>query len=147
MLSPSIKKLLFIVLIPVLIACNPIINNNEQTLDQIFARSSFDIEIQSYGCFGGDTQLLHLTKEDNGYLVEVQSTGRSHLIAADKVDSLRLYLKPRIGKKEGAGCTTYENIRIGTLFSSVDYEHNYCSGKEATFMNDLLGYHQLVYLQ
>ncbi|WP_196888276.1 hypothetical protein [Aureivirga sp. CE67] len=57
---------------------------------------------------------------------------------------MKSYLKTKIGKDDYGGCTSSEYIRIGSLFNSVDYEHSHCSGIEATMINDLLNYYELI---
>ncbi|MCE7992942.1 MAG: hypothetical protein HEP71_13215 [Roseivirga sp.] len=114
-------------------------------MDKVFAKSAFDIEIQQWGCFGGSKEHFELTLEDDRYLLKSKSTGKSHLVSKTKIDSLKVYLKTRIGTKSNGGCTSSEYLRVGTLLHSVDYEHNYCDGMEATILNDLLNYHELIF--
>ena len=106
--------------------------------------SNFDIEIRTSGCFHGSQEYFSVDKKKNGYLLKSKRTGKSHLVEIKKIDALKNYLKMKIGKEDFGGCTSSEYIRIGTLFNSIDYEHNHCSGIEATMINDLLNYYELV---
>ena len=139
------KKLILIILTVGLISsCEPRIENNSETLDKVFAMSDFDIEIQNWGCFGGSEEHFTVELKNDGYLLESKRTGKSHLVAKIKMDSLKSYLKTKIGKEDYGGCTSSEYIRIGSLFNSVDYEHSHCSGIEATMINDLLNHYELI---
>ncbi len=104
----------------------------------------FDIEIQNWGCFGGSEEYFTVRIKDNKYHLTSKRTGKSHLVLQVKMDSLKNYLKSKIGKKEYGGCTSSQYIRIGTLFNSVDYQHSFCSGIESTIINDLLNYYELI---
>ena len=106
--------------------------------------SDFDIEIQNWGCFGGSEDYFTVKKKNNEYLLKSNKTGKSHLITKVKMDSLKNYLKVKIGKDEYGGCTSSEYIRIGSFFNSIDYRHSFCSGNEATMINDLLNYYELI---
>lgn len=137
-------------LIPILLAvglissCEPRIENNPETLDKVFAMSDFDIEIQTWGCFGGSEENFTVELKNDGYLLQSKRTGKSHLVEKFKMDSLKNYLKTKIGKEDYGGCTYSEYIRLGSQFNSVDYKHNHCSGIEATMINDLLNYYELI---
>ena len=139
------KKLLLLTLIAFLVnACQPRIVNTSENLNQIFAMSEFDIEIQNWGCFGGGIEHFQVELENDGYIIKSKSTGKSQLISKIKIDSLKNYLKTKIGMNEYGGCTTNEYIRVGTFWNSVDYRHSFCSGIESTMINDLLNYYTLV---
>ncbi|MGD1841052.1 MAG: hypothetical protein ACFB0B_09170 [Thermonemataceae bacterium] len=139
------KKLILALLIVGLISsCEPRIENNSETLDKVFAMSNFDIEIQNWGCFGGSEEHFTVQLKNDGYLLQSKRTGKSHLLTKNKMDSLKNYLKTKIGKEDYGGCTSSEYIRLGSVFNSVDYEHNHCGGIEATRINDLLNYHELI---
>jgi hypothetical protein len=138
------KKLILILSIVSFYACKPIIKNNVRTLEKVFAMTEFEMEIQNWGCFGGSSELFSVKKENKNFLLKSLRTGKSHLVANDKMDSLKNYLKPRIGKEGNGGCTSSQHIRVGSFFNSVYYEHTHCSGMEATIINDLLNYRNLV---
>ncbi|WP_132065950.1 hypothetical protein [Aquimarina spinulae] len=138
------KKLILILIIGLIYSCKPRIKNNPETLEKVFAMSDFDIEIQNWGCFGGSEEHFNVTVKNNGFLLKSKRTGKSHLVSKIKMDSLKNYLKTKIGKENYGGCTSSEYIRIGSLFNSVDYQHSYCSGIEATMINDLLNYYELI---
>lgn len=106
--------------------------------------SNFDIEIQSWGCFGVSEEHFSVDLKNNGYLLRSKSTGKSHLLAKTKMDSLKAFLKTKIGKEDYGGCTTITYIRIGSLFNSIDYKHSHCSGIEATMITNLLNYTKLI---
>lgn len=138
------KKLTLLLILGIIYSCQPRIKNDSETLEKVFGMSDFDIEIQNWGCFGGSEEHFHVTLRNDGYLLKSKRTGKSHLVSKIKMDSLKNYLKTKIGKKDHGGCTSSEYIRIGSLFNSVDYRHNYCSGIEATMIDDLLNYYELI---
>lgn len=125
------KKLFLIILITLIYSCQPRIKNDTETFEKVFSMRSFDIEIQNGGCFGGSEEYFTVRKKDNTYLIKSKRTGRSNLVSQVKMDSLKVYLKSKIGKKEYGGCTSSEYIRIGSHFNSIDYRHSFCSGIEA----------------
>lgn len=140
-----IKKIILILLtFGFISSCSPRVENDLNTLDKIFAMSDFDIEIQHWGCFGRNKEHFTVKLNSNGYLLLSKRTGKSHLVTKIKMDSLKNYLKTKIGKEDYGGCTSSEYIRLGTLFNSVDYEHSHCNGIEATIINDLLNYCKLI---
>ena len=138
------KKLFLIILIALIYSCEPRIKNDVETFEKVFSMSDFDIEIQNWGCFGGSEEYFAVNKKDNEYILKSKRTGKSHLVSQVKMDSLKNYLKSKIGKEEYGGCTSSEYIRIGTHFNSIDYQHSFCSGIEATMINDLLNYYELI---
>ncbi len=138
------KKLFLILVLELICSCQPRIENNSETLEKVFAMSDFDIKIQHWGCLGGSEEDFDVTLKNNGFLLESKKTGKNHLVSKIKMDSLKNYLKTKIGKEDYGGCTGHEYIRIGTVFNSIDYEHSHCDGTESTIINDLLGYHDLI---
>ncbi len=142
-----IKQLWFLILlIAVLFSCKPRIKNDSETLKKVFSMSDFNIEILNQGCLTGTSiDYFSVKKKDNGFILKSNKTSRSHFVSQINMDSLKNYLKTKIGKEVSGGCTSSEYIRIGTLFNSVDYEHRHCSGIEATIINDLLNYYELIY--
>ncbi|MBO0593970.1 hypothetical protein I2486_21430 [Cellulophaga sp. E16_2] len=107
--------------------------------------TDFDIEVQNEGCFGGSTDLFSVVKKENGfYYLKSNKTKKGHLVSGIKMNSLKNFLKTRIGKNEYGGCTVRQYIRIGSRFNSIDYENSFCSGIEATIINDLLNYYSLI---
>ncbi|KAB1158820.1 hypothetical protein F7018_06860 [Tenacibaculum aiptasiae] len=139
------KKLILILLtVGLILSCKPRIENNSKTLDKVFAMSSFDIEIHNWGCFSQSKEHFTVELKNEGYLLQSKRTGKSHLVSKIKMDSLKNFLKTRIGKEDYGGCTSSEYIRLGSIFNSVDYEHSHCSGIEATMINDLLNYYELI---
>lgn len=132
---------ILILLILLSFSCEPRIKNDTETLDKVFAMSDFDIEIQTSGCFHGSEEFFSVHKKDDGFLLKSKKTNRSHLIT--KMDSLKDFLKTKIGKETSGGCTSSQYIRIGSTFNSIDYAHRQCSGIEATLINDLLNYREL----
>lgn len=139
------RKLVLILLITLNYSCEPRITNDPETLEKVFAMSSFDIEIKSYGCFHGSEEKFSVNKKNDGFLLKSKRTNKSHLVLKSKMDSLKGFLKDRIGKETSGGCTLSEYLRIGTVLNSIDYEHRHCSGIEATIINDLLNYRELIY--
>ena len=135
---------MLILIIGLIFSCQPKIDNNPKTLEIIFAKSDFEIEIRNRGCFGGSEESFDVTLKNNGFLLKSKKTGKSRLVSKIKMDSLKKYLKTKIGKEDYGGCTGHEYIRVGTFFNSVDYEHSHCSGIEATMINDLLNYYDLI---
>ncbi|MFI2742737.1 hypothetical protein ACG2LH_08360 [Zhouia sp. PK063] len=125
-------------------SCEPRIENNSETLEKVFAMSDFDIEIHNWGCFHRSEEHFTVELKSDGYLLESKRTGKSYIVTKTKMNSLKSYLKTKIGKKDYGGCTSSEYIRIGSLFNSVDYEHSHCSGIVATMINDLLNYYELI---
>lgn len=143
--SIHMKKLVLIILIAgISSSCEPRIDNTPETFDKVFAMTDFDIEIQNWGCFGGSVEHFTVELKNDGYLLLSERTGKSHIVSKIKMDSLKRYLKTKIGKKDYGGCTSSQYIRMGSLFNSVDYEHSYCSGIEATIIDDLLNYYELI---
>jgi len=139
------EKLISIILTIVLISsCQPRIENNPETLEIVFAMSDFDIEIQNWGCIGKSEENFVVELKNDGYLLKSKRTGKSHLVKKIKMDSLKNYLKTKIGKKDYGGCTSSEYVRIGSILNSVDFEHSHCSGIEATAINDILNYYELI---
>ena len=137
------KKLFLIISIGLIYSCLPGIKNNPETLEKVFSMSDFDI--QNWGCFGGSEEYFSVSRKNDEYLLKSKRTGRSHWVPNVKMDSLKDYLKTKIGKEDYGGCTSSEYIRIGSLFNSIDYKHSFCSGVEATMINDLLNYHDLIH--
>ncbi|WMJ73750.1 hypothetical protein RCC89_11340 [Cytophagaceae bacterium ABcell3] len=138
------KKLFLIILLAFLYSCEPRIKNDTETFEKVFSMSEFDIEIQNWGCFGGTADYFTVKKKNNEYILKSKETGKSHLISQAKMDSLKNYLEAKIGKDEYGGCTSSEYIRVGSFFYSVDYHHSFCSGIEATMINNLLNYRKLI---
>ena len=138
------KKLTLLLCCLGLLSCTPSPVNTPETLEKVFAKDEFEIEVHQVGCFFGGTESFTLELKPNGYLLQSDRTRKSHLVEASKIDSLKNFLKPRIGQEENGYCTLSQYIRIGTFFHSVDYMHNHCSGIEATFLNDFLKYEELI---
>lgn len=122
----------------------PRINNDIETLEKVFSRSNFDIEIQHWGCFGGNSELFNVSKRENGYLLKSVRTRKGHLVSQNQIDSLKGYLRMKIGRGDEGGCTSSEYIRVGTMFNSVNYNHSHCSGIEAIMIQNLLNYEDLL---
>jgi hypothetical protein len=138
------RKLLLIILIALNYSCEPKVKNDSETLEKVFAMSNFDIEIRTSGCFHGSEDYFTVDKENDGYILKSKKTNKSHLISYAKMDSLKDFLKNKIGKEITGGCTSSEYIRIGTIFNSIDYAHRHCSGIEGTILKDLLNYRELL---
>ncbi|MGR7811842.1 hypothetical protein [Lacinutrix undariae] len=139
-----IKICLFVItLLLFFTACNPRIQNDEETLDKVFTMQNFDIQIINGGCFGEDEYLFDISKSNKGYTLTSQNSKKSHLISEDKFNAFKAYLKPRIGANAYGGCTAHFYIRVGTLFNSVEYTHSFCSGPEAFMLDSLLNYKAL----
>lgn len=128
----------------VLTSCQPRIKNDIKTVDGIFKMSSFEIEIIHLGCFHYSKELLDISKTETTYLIKSRRTGKSNMLPQVKIDSLKEHLYTRIGKENYGGCTSGQYVRVGTFFSSVEYEHNYCTGLEAKMLNNLLNYYELI---
>lgn len=139
------KKLYLIWLACAIVSCHPRIKNDQETLEKIFAMHRFDIEFHTQGSFGNGKERLTLTKKNDHYVLKSVSTGKEHRIETSTVDSLSNFLKPRIGKFLGGGCTIQSSVRVGTYWNSVDYHHSYCGGIEVTTLSDLLGFDELLY--
>ncbi|MGB3591919.1 MAG: hypothetical protein WBA16_09585 [Nonlabens sp.] len=138
------KKLFLLLLIALIYSCKPRIKNDVETFEKVFSMTNFDIEIQNWGCFGGSEEYFTVHKTNNEYLIKSKRTGKSHLVSQVKMNTLKDYLRSKIGKEEYGGCTSSEYIRIGSHFDSIDYQHRFCSGVNATIINDLLNYHELI---
>lgn len=139
------KRLILGLSLVLLYSCEPEIKNDAETLEKIFSMSDFEIEIRHSGCFGDSKEHFSVVKKEEGFLLTSESSGKSHLIPKAKIDSLKNYLKPRIGKEDFGGCTTSEYIRVGTHFSAIDYQHSFCTGFASTIINDLLKYQDLTH--
>ncbi|CAL2103843.1 conserved hypothetical protein [Tenacibaculum sp. 190130A14a] len=140
----KIKKLLLQTIAVILFySCQPRIKNNTETLEKVFNMTSFQIEIKNWGCFHNSEEHFIVTLKSDEYLLKSKKTGESHMVSKVNMDSLKNYLKAKIGKEDYGGCSSSEYIRIGSLFNSIDYEHSHCSGIEATIINDLLNYSEL----
>jgi hypothetical protein len=140
------KNYIILLLILLINSCQikPRINNEIETLEKVFSRNKFDIEIQRWGCFGGNVELFNVSKDEKGYLLRSVRTKRSHVVFQNQIDSLKCYLKDKIGKYDEGICTYTESITIGTVFNSITYCHSRCSGIEATIIDDLLHYSDLI---
>ena len=143
-MSIKLKMILVAFIALINFSCEPIIRNDQQTLNEIFNRQEFDIEIATTSCFSGGTELFRLFKKENGYLLVSMETGKNHVVPQVKIDSLKSFMSTRIGTYYNIGCTISEQVRIGSFLSSVDFKHSSCSG-EATAMNDFLDYYRLIY--
>lgn len=73
----------------IVFGCEPTIRNDQQTLNEIFTKKSFDIEIKTSGCFASGTDLLRLYKLKSGYLLVAVQTGKSSVVPADKIVALK----------------------------------------------------------
>ncbi len=138
------KKLYIITLLALLYSCQSSIDSDNNSLERVFAQSYFDIRIENRGCFHHNITYLSAQKKEEGYLIKDKTTGRSHIISKDKIDSLKTFLKPRIGKNVNGGCSSSQFIRIGLPIDSIEYKHSYCMGVEARTMNNLLNYRELI---
>lgn len=138
------RKLILFICIVISYSCEPRIKNDSETLEKVFSMSNFDIEIRTSGCFHGSEEYFSVNKNKDGFLLKSKKTNKSHLVTITEMDSLKDFLKNKIGKEISGGCTSSEYIRIGTTFNSVDFKHRHCSGIEATIINDLLNYYELI---
>ncbi|GEM_PF-2275542 len=136
----------WVLILPLILSYSyqPRISNDLETLDKVFAKPEFDIEIQHRGCFGGSEDHFNITLTDNGYLLKYKKTGKSHLVSKKNIDSLKAYLKGRIGRTDNGFCTTSEYIRVGTFRNSVDYKHSHCPDRANDILNNILDYHALI---
>ena len=140
----SMKKSCLIILISLLYSCQTSIDDNSSSFERVFAQSYIDIKIELRGCFHHAEEYFSAQKRDDGYLIKSKRTGRSHLISKLKMDSLKAFLKPRIGKDVNGGCSSSQYIRIGLPIDSIEYRHSYCMGTEARTINNLLNYRELI---
>lgn len=120
------------------------IKNDVDTLEKIFEKSEFNFEFEYAGCFGKTMEHFTVKKSEMGYLLRSERTKKSHKVSRDKMDSLKNYLKTKIGTKDLGNCTTITNVRIGTFFNSIDYTHSNCGGSEVPRIDDFLNYSDLI---
>ena len=118
------------------------IKNDVDTLDKIFRKSEFNMEIESTGCFGGTKEDFRLERNSKGFLLTSVSTKKSHVVPQNKMDSLKDYLKSRIGTKDLGNCTVTTYVRIGTFFNSIDFTHSDCG--ESSGVDEFLNYLDLI---
>ncbi|MGB1040098.1 MAG: hypothetical protein ACPGVD_04435 [Flavobacteriales bacterium] len=136
-------SLLVIIISIITLSCKPPVVNNSESIKNIFNLSSFRIEIENSGCFNKSRHTFTATKRKNGYNIKSNETEKSKLIPFLKMDSLKDFLVTRKLNKPLCKCSTMEYIKLSNNEYSVDYSNRCCSGKEATFINDFLGYYEL----
>jgi hypothetical protein len=135
-------KPILIFLVALLSSCEPMIKNDVDTLDEIFSNSEFNMKIESSGCFGGTEEDFTLERKSEGFVLTSESTKKSHLVPKIEMDSLKDYLKSKIGTKSLGNCTVTTYVRIGTFFNSIDFKHSYCG--KSNGVDKFLNYNDLI---
>ena len=142
------KKIIFILVILVFFGCNPKrwepkIQNDQETLDKIFALENFNIEITRYGDFGGQTDNFELKKYEDNYLLISKETEKSNIIESAKFDSLKVYMSKRMGMKRKIDlCSLIFYVKAGDDISAVDYMDTSC-GEDWDILNGILKFTEI----
>lgn len=133
------KKLALLVLMLTILGCRPASKNDAETLEKIFASSSFDIDLLITSSWGNPEFQFNVSAKDDYYLIKLNGADQVERLEVATIDSLKRFLIPRIGRELGGFCTNGLYVRIGTFLHSVDYSHQICSGPEGSALQDLLG--------
>lgn len=120
-------KPIYLILLLILVGCEPNIKNDQATLNTIFEMERFEIEIGVFGCFGGEMDIYELEKVDTRYKLTYIKSKKSIFITSEKVDSLKSFLKTRITAPEKLSlCTGSMYFRAGTRRNSIDFTDRSC---------------------
>jgi hypothetical protein len=106
------KLTITLICVLALFSCKPEVQNDEETLNKIFASNSYQIKVQTCGCFGCGTY-TYVVKTNDKEVIIANSSGRQKIeVSSDSIESFKNFLSDRIGK----------NIKIGLSTSTYQYQ-------------------------